>query len=180
MNERLPIGFALVELVIAGGFLAIGHALPPTDVMRENFDRVSLVTQSAEQQVQLMRGQVVEIRTHELPKMSHQIQHEKQLATVRFYDPRINAEAVGSVGESINSRLVEQEQSLDRMQKGLGEINTAIPAVAQTTTHLVKLVRWMFWFSGAILAAHAFLLLHGLFGQWRFSLLFRRRVSYEK
>ncbi|MCE9533276.1 MAG: hypothetical protein K8T89_19430 [Planctomycetes bacterium] len=59
-----------------------------------------------------------------------------------------------SYSTKLDARLSEQEHALRQMHGGLGEINSAIPSVARTTGDFLRVIRWLFWLSGALIGVH--------------------------
>jgi hypothetical protein len=58
------------------------------------------------------------------------------------------------VTDQLDSRLAEQEQTLDDLGQSLGEVNAALPAYNRTTKDLLQTGRLLAWLTAAIVGLH--------------------------
>lgn len=63
-------------------------------------------------------------------------------------------DVVQTYSTHLDARLLEQEQSLGRLEQGLGETAEAVPAVSQLSVDLLNAIRWLFWLGGGLIALH--------------------------
>jgi uncharacterized phage infection (PIP) family protein YhgE len=74
------------------------------------------------------------------------------------------------VTDQIDTRLEEQEQTLDDLGQSLGEVNAALPAYNRTTQDLLQTGRLLAWLAAAIVGLHGcYLILSARMGR-RYSL----------
>ncbi|HEX3152418.1 MAG TPA: hypothetical protein VHR66_30370 [Gemmataceae bacterium] len=57
--------------------------------------------------------------------------------------------------DQLDSRLGQQEASLEQMENGLAEVNQSLPVMEEKTSDLVRTVKWLLYLVAALVALHA-------------------------
>lgn len=68
---------------------------------------------------------------------------------------RALAEMLPAFTDRLDSRLGQQEASLERMETGLTEVNQSLPVMEAKTGELVRTVKWLLYLVAALVALHA-------------------------
>ena len=63
-------------------------------------------------------------------------------------------DVVQTYSTHLDARLLEQEQSLGKLEQGLGETAEAVPTVSRMSVDLLNAIRWLFWLGGGLIALH--------------------------
>jgi uncharacterized phage infection (PIP) family protein YhgE len=57
--------------------------------------------------------------------------------------------------DQLDSRLGQQEASLEQMENGLAEVNQSLPVLEEKTSDLVRTVKWLLYLMAGLVAMHA-------------------------
>ena len=76
------------------------------------------------------------------------------------------ADLLPAFTDQLDSRLGQQEASLEQMETGLGEVNKSLPVMEEKTGNLIVTVKWLLYLVAALVALHAgFVLLEPVRGR---------------
>jgi ABC-type transporter Mla subunit MlaD len=65
------------------------------------------------------------------------------------------ADILPAFTDHLDSRLGQQEASLEQMETGLAEVNQSLPVMEQKTADVIQMVKWLLYLVGALVALHA-------------------------
>lgn len=65
------------------------------------------------------------------------------------------ADLLPAFTDQLDSRLGQQEASLEQMETGLTEVNQSLPVMEEKTGELVRTIKWLLYLVGALFALHA-------------------------
>lgn len=65
------------------------------------------------------------------------------------------ADILPAFTDHLDSRLGQQESSLEQMETGLAEVNQSLPVMEEKTADVIQMVKWLLYLVGVLVALHA-------------------------
>jgi hypothetical protein len=110
MRRCILFGIGLIETLLACVLLAVGFRLPRSESIDEGFQRASVVAQTAQNQVQLIRGQLGEVRHKDFPKVANHLRVQTRAVSsslraqaIDFDSVDATSDALGAVSQGLES-----------------------------------------------------------------------------
>lgn len=122
MRRGLLLGIGILETLVACVLFGVGWQLPRPEAVDQSVQRVGVVTRSAQEQVQLMRRQVDDVRRKEFPKVAGQVRIQSRAVSANLRTRAIDFDAI----EAMSDSLTTVAQGLDGWSDALdGGMNLA-------------------------------------------------------
>jgi hypothetical protein len=128
MSRAIERMLGFIEVLAAGGLLALGLSLPAREEVRRSFDGARQVSAAAGEQVRGLRGQVTELRQSRLRGTASRLGAAVQVVAANTRRSRVDFEALRAIRDASGraadglDRLTQTEEpsALDKLSAGLG------------------------------------------------------------